>query len=54
MIQDKTVQYQPTYSVISTHMQPVQCNINPYATRTVQHRSICDTYSATPLHMRHI
>ena len=29
----------------------VQCNINPYATRTVQHRSIRATYSAlTPIH----
>ena len=41
-------------SAISTHMRHVQCNINPYATRTVQHRSICDRYSPAPLHMRHV
>ena len=35
-------------------MRHVQCNINPYATRTVQHRSICDTYSAISTHMRHV
>ena len=26
----------------------------PIATRTVQYQPICDTYSATPLHMRHV
>ena len=32
-------------------MRHVQCNTAPHATRTVQHHSICDTYSAlTPIH----
>ena len=56
----RTVQYQPICDThaISTHMQHAQCNINPYATRTVQHRSIRATYSAgtdtDPCRMRHV